>query len=106
MLVLGGLVILSFHTSVGGIVKADMFPPQIRALGVGLAHATASAAFGGSTEYLALLMKLKGVEHYFFYYAAVLVAVSIHRRSSDARSPPQGISRWLWRNEVMNCSNN
>jgi MFS transporter, MHS family, dicarboxylic acid transporter PcaT len=76
LLVLTGLVIISFYNSIGGIVKADLFPPQVRALGVGLAHSTAVAVFGGSTEYLALLMKLKGVEQYFFYYAAAMVGTS------------------------------
>jgi MFS transporter, MHS family, dicarboxylic acid transporter PcaT len=75
-LVMSGLVIASFYTSVGGILKADLFPAEIRAIGVGLAHAIATAAFGGSAEYLALLMKLKGVEQYFFYYAATVLAVS------------------------------
>jgi MFS transporter, MHS family, dicarboxylic acid transporter PcaT len=75
-LVLSGLVIASFSTSIGGILKADLFPTEIRALGVGLAHAFGTAAFGGSAEYLALLMKQKGVEEYFFYYAAAVLGVS------------------------------
>jgi MFS transporter, MHS family, dicarboxylic acid transporter PcaT len=75
-LVLGALVIASFYTAIGGIVKADLFPPEVRALGVGLAHALANAAFGGSAEYLALLMKVKGMEQYFFYYVAAVLAVS------------------------------
>jgi MFS transporter, MHS family, dicarboxylic acid transporter PcaT len=73
-LVLTALVVASFSTSIGGIVKADLFPPEVRALGVGIAHALGNTAFGGSAEYLALLMKLKGVEHYFFYYAAAVLA--------------------------------
>ncbi len=76
MLVMSGLVVASFYTPVGGILKADLFPAEIRAVGVGLAHAIATAAFGGSAEYLALLMKFKGVEHYFFYYAACVLGVS------------------------------
>jgi MHS family dicarboxylic acid transporter PcaT-like MFS transporter len=75
-LVLSGLVIASFSTSIGGILKADLFPTEIRALGVGLAHAFGTAAFGGTAEYLALLMKQKGVEEYFFYYAAAVLGVS------------------------------
>ncbi|MEB0239010.1 MFS family transporter, partial [Pseudomonas sp. 5S3] len=31
------LAIVSFYTSISGLVKAEMFPPQVRALGVGLA---------------------------------------------------------------------
>ena len=30
------MVIVSFYTSISGILKAEMFPAQVRALGVGL----------------------------------------------------------------------
>jgi len=45
---------VSFYTSISGIVKAEMFPTEVRALGVGLAYAVANAMFGGSAEYVAL----------------------------------------------------
>jgi MHS family dicarboxylic acid transporter PcaT-like MFS transporter len=51
------LAIVSFYTSISGIVKAEMFPPEVRALGVGLAYAVANAIFGGSAEYVALGLK-------------------------------------------------
>jgi MHS family alpha-ketoglutarate permease-like MFS transporter len=51
------LAIVSFYTSISGLVKAEMFPPQVRALGVGLAYAVANAVFGGSAEYVALGLK-------------------------------------------------
>ncbi|WP_029219590.1 MFS transporter [Xanthomonas cassavae] len=40
------LAIISFHLSISGIVKAEMFPAQIRVLGVGLAYAAGNAVFG------------------------------------------------------------
>src|SRR3546814_12815769 len=46
------LAIVSFYTSISGLVKAEMFPPEVRALGVGLAYAVANAIFGGSAEYV------------------------------------------------------
>jgi MHS family alpha-ketoglutarate permease-like MFS transporter len=37
VLITVALAIVSFYTSISGLVKAEMFPPQVRALGVGLA---------------------------------------------------------------------
>ena len=34
--VICALLIVSFYTSISGILKAEMFPAQVRALGVGL----------------------------------------------------------------------
>src|SRR3546814_21100481 len=36
LLVFAALTILSFYTSVSGLVKAELFPARVRALGVGL----------------------------------------------------------------------
>ena len=35
VLIIVALAIVSFYTSISGIVKAEMFPPEVRALGVG-----------------------------------------------------------------------
>ncbi len=71
------LAIVSFYTSISGIVKAEMFPPQIRALGVGLAYAIGNALFGGSAEYVALLLKSIGHETAFYWYVTALMAVAL-----------------------------
>src|SRR5947209_16139402 len=39
-----------FRSSISGLVKAEMFPPHIRALAVGLSYAVGNAAFGGSAD--------------------------------------------------------
>ncbi|MDB6048946.1 MAG: kgtP 1 [Pseudomonas sp.] len=70
------LAIVSFYTSISGLVKAEMFPPQIRALGVGLAYAVANAIFGGSAEYVALSLKNQGMENNFYWYVTVMMAVA------------------------------
>ncbi len=70
------LAIVSFYTSISGLVKAEMFPTQVRALGVGLAYAVANALFGGSAEYVALSLKSVGVENYFYWYVTVMMAVA------------------------------
>src|SRR5947209_1117872 len=49
-LVLIALAIASFYTSISGVVKAELFPTQVRALGVGLTYAVANALFGGTAD--------------------------------------------------------
>ncbi|MES2114165.1 MAG: MFS family transporter [Pseudomonadota bacterium] len=75
-LVLSGLLIACFYTPVAGLVKADMFPAGVRALGVGLPYAIANAMCGGSAEYTALALRSAGVETYFFYYVAGMAAIA------------------------------
>ncbi|MCO1621842.1 MAG: MFS family transporter [Pseudomonas alloputida] len=70
------LCIVSFYTSISGLVKAEMFPPQVRALGVGLAYAVANAAFGGSAEYVALGLKSLGMENTFYWYVTAMMAIA------------------------------
>ena len=70
------LAIVSFYTSISGLVKAEMFPPQVRALGVGLAYAVANAVFGGSAEYVALGLKSLGNENAFYWYVTVMMAIA------------------------------
>jgi MHS family alpha-ketoglutarate permease-like MFS transporter len=77
-----GLVILalagvSFYTSISGLVKAELFPMHVRALGVGLSYAIANAAFGGSAEYVALWFKSIGSESTFFWYVTVMCGVAL-----------------------------
>lgn len=67
----------SFYTSISGIVKAELFPMHIRALGVGLSYAIANAAFGGSAEYVALWLKQLGIESSFFWYVSALALVAL-----------------------------
>ena len=70
------LAIVSFYTSISGLVKAEMFPPEVRALGVGLAYAVANAIFGGSAEYVALSLKAQGMENAFYWYVTVMMVVA------------------------------
>ena len=53
VLIMTSLLIACFYTSISGVVKAELFPPDVRALGVGLPYAIANAAFGGTAEYVA-----------------------------------------------------
>ena len=76
VLVTLALCIVSFYTSISGLVKAEMFPPQVRALGVGLAYALANALFGGSAEYVALGLKSLGMENTFYWYVTAMMAIA------------------------------
>lgn len=60
VLILAGMVLLAAYTSVGAIVKAELFPAHIRAVGVALPYAIANALFGGTAEYVALWFKSIG----------------------------------------------
>jgi MHS family dicarboxylic acid transporter PcaT-like MFS transporter len=70
------LAIVSFYTSISGLVKAEMFPPQVRALGVGLAYAVANAMFGGTAEVVALSLKNAGNENAFYWYVTAMMVVA------------------------------
>ncbi|KLD75539.1 MFS transporter [Xanthomonas hyacinthi] len=77
VLIVLALAIVSLYTSISGIVKAEMFPAQVRALGVGLAYAIGNALFGGSAEYVALGLKKLGHEEAFFWYVTVMMVVAL-----------------------------
>ncbi|MFO1155990.1 MAG: MFS family transporter [Rhodospirillales bacterium] len=76
-LVMVSLLIGSFYTSIAGVVKAELFPTTVRALGVGFPYAVANAMFGGSAEYVALSFKASGREAWFAWYVAVMAAVAL-----------------------------
>jgi len=76
-LVLAALVIASFYTSISGVVKAELFPGTVRALGVGFTYAVGNALFGGTAEYVALSLKSSGREEWFPWYVTVLVGVAL-----------------------------
>jgi metabolite-proton symporter len=77
LLILLALAIASFYTSISGVVKAELFPTQVRALGVGLTYAVANAMFGGTAEYVALWLKSAGQEQWFAWYVAGMVAIGL-----------------------------
>jgi MHS family alpha-ketoglutarate permease-like MFS transporter len=86
-LVVLALAALSFYTSISALVKADLFPAEVRALGVGLAYAVGNAAFGGSAEYAALLLKNSGHEYAFYWYVTAMMVVAF---ATSLRLPRRG----------------
>jgi len=87
-LVLAGLVIVTGYTSINAVVKAEMFPAHIRALGVALPYALANTLFGGTAEYVGLWFKSEGVERGFYIYVTVMIGISLitYLRMKDTRS--------------------
>lgn len=71
------LIIVSGYTSINAVVKAELFPAEIRALGVGLPYALTVALFGGTAEYVALWFKNAGHETWFYYYVTFCVFCSL-----------------------------
>jgi MHS family alpha-ketoglutarate permease-like MFS transporter len=76
-LLMAALVIVSGYTSINAVVKAELFPANVRALGVGLPYALTVAIFGGTAEYLALWFKDKGHESWFYWYITGCIAISL-----------------------------
>ncbi len=76
LLMMFGLIIVTGYTSINAIVKAELFPTEIRALGVGLPYALTVAIFGGTAEFIALWLKSIGMESLFYFYVAGCIAIS------------------------------
>jgi MHS family alpha-ketoglutarate permease-like MFS transporter len=76
-LIMVALLIVSNYTSINAVVKAELFPAHIRALGVGFPYAIAVSAFGGTAEYIALLFKNSGHQEWFYWYVTACILVSL-----------------------------
>jgi MHS family alpha-ketoglutarate permease-like MFS transporter len=71
------LIVLSGYTAVNAVLKAELFPAHVRALGVALPYALANSVFGGSAEYVALWFKQAQMESGFYVYVSVVMAVAL-----------------------------
>ena len=76
-LVLAALTINASYTAISGLFKAELFPVQVRALGVGLSYGVANALFGGTAESVALAFKRAGAEAGFYWYVTAICAVAL-----------------------------
>jgi len=90
-LVMATLIMVTGYTSINAIIKAEMFPAHIRALGVALPFAIANAIFGGTAEYVALWLKNIGHENWFYIYISLLAAMSLiaYVRMRETRTSSQ-----------------
>lgn len=77
LLVMTALAIVTGYTAINAVVKAELFPAHIRALGVALPYALANSVFGGTAEYVALYLKQEGMERGFYWYVASMIGLSL-----------------------------
>ena len=86
-LILAALVIVSGYTSINAVVKAEMFPAEIRALGVGFPYALTVALFGGTAEPIALYFKKAGHEPVYYWYvtACIFISLLVYITSRDTK---------------------
>ncbi|RVT96542.1 MFS transporter [Mucilaginibacter limnophilus] len=84
-LIMLALLVVSGYTSINAVVKAELFPANVRALGVGFPYAIAVSIFGGTAEYFALWFKEAGHAEWFYYYvtACVLISLIVYSTMSD-----------------------
>jgi MHS family alpha-ketoglutarate permease-like MFS transporter len=80
-------VIVSGYTSINAVVKAELFPAEVRALGVGLPYAVTVSIFGGTAEYIALWLKQAGHEQLFYWYVtgAIFCSLVVYLGMRDSR---------------------
>jgi MHS family alpha-ketoglutarate permease-like MFS transporter len=76
-LIMCALIIVSGYTSINAVVKAELFPANIRALGVGFPYAVAVSIFGGTAEPIALQLKNTGDQEYFYWYVTGCILLSL-----------------------------
>jgi len=77
ILIMCALIIVSGYTSINAVVKAELFPANVRALGVGFPYAIAVSLFGGTAEYIALDFKNNHHQEWFYWYVTVCIALSL-----------------------------
>lgn len=87
LLIMGALVIVSGYTAINAVVKAELFPTGVRAMGVGFPYAITVALFGGTAEYVALYLKQIGYESVFYWYVTgcILVSLTVYALMRDTR---------------------
>ncbi len=91
LLVMGALVIVSCYTAINAVVKAELFPAEIRALGVALPYAVTVSVFGGTAEYVGLWFRRLGHEPLFYWYitGCIFISLLVYTLMRDTRSTSQ-----------------
>lgn len=76
-LMMAALLIVCGYTSINALVKAELFPREIRALGVGLGYGVANAVFGGTAPLIGKVLHNAGHDNLFFVYVSVCIGISL-----------------------------
>jgi len=77
LLICAAWIFVAGYTSINAIVKAELFPTNVRALGVGLPYAVTVSLFGGTAPAIALYFKSLGHETWFYYYLSGMIFLSL-----------------------------
>jgi MHS family alpha-ketoglutarate permease-like MFS transporter len=77
LLLAAGYVILTGYTSINALVKSELFPARIRALGVGVGYSLANSIFGGTAPLVYQALKARDQVPLFIAYVTVCIAVSL-----------------------------
>lgn len=77
VLMIGALLMVLGYTSISALVKAEIFPRSVRAVGVGLGFGIANALFGGTAPYIGKALHNAGRDGVFFTYVTVCIAISL-----------------------------
>jgi len=77
LLICAAWIFVAGYTSINAIVKAELFPTKVRALGVGLPYAITVYLFGGTAPAIALSFKSMGHEEWFYYYLTGMIFLSL-----------------------------
>jgi MHS family alpha-ketoglutarate permease-like MFS transporter len=77
LLIAAAWMIVSGYTSINAVVKAELFPTTVRAIGVGLPYAFTVSIFGGTADSVALWFKSLGHEGWYYYYLTGMIGISL-----------------------------
>lgn len=77
LLVAVSYVLLTGYTSINALVKSELFPSHVRALGVGVGYALANSVFGGTAPLIYQALKEHDQVPLFIGYVTVCIAISL-----------------------------
>ena len=77
LLICAAWIFTAGYTSINAVVKAELFPTNVRALGVGVPYAITVSVFGGTAPAIALYFKSIGHEAWFYYYLSGVIFLSL-----------------------------
>ncbi len=77
LLICGAWIFVAGYTSINAVVKAELFPTKIRAMGVGIPYSITVSIFGGTAPAVALYFKSLGHEQWFYYYLTCMIFLSL-----------------------------
>lgn len=72
-----GYIIITGYTSINALVKAELFPSHVRALGVGIGYALANSVFGGTAPMLYEAATRSHHVSWFIAYVVVTIGASL-----------------------------